>query len=139
MRIVEKGILEMTATERRQCKSLSLRNLGLMCEDLDDWRHYESRPNRAKRKSRVWMIKDEDDRLIAWALATPRWNARGYDAQFYVRVRERGKGYGGILMQKVLEYDPKPHVFPHDNTSGGFFKKHRDSIRYDKKTAGWLS
>lgn len=138
MRIVTKGILELTGKEMKQCKSLSLRHQGLMCEDLLDWKAYESRPNRAKRKTRIWMIKDTDDRLIAWALLTPRWQAAGYDAQFYTRRSERGKGYGSLLMKLVLEHEPKPRVFPHDKTSGEFFKKHRNSIRYDKSNKEWM-
>jgi GNAT superfamily N-acetyltransferase len=139
VRIIQKGILDLTPTELRQCKSLSLRGNGLMCEDLRDWRDYESRPNRAKRKCRVLMIKDDDnDRLIAWALVLPRYSSRGYDAQFYTRKAERGKGYGSILMEKVLEIDPKPYVFPHDKYSGEFFKKHRNQIRYDSSDNRWL-
>jgi L-amino acid N-acyltransferase YncA len=138
VRIIEKGILDLTAQEMRQCKSLSLRHQGLMCEDLVDWKDYESRPNRAKRKTRIWMIKDDADRLIGWALATPRWKARGYDAQFYVRISERGKGYGTLLMKKVLELDPKPHVFPHDKTSGDFFKRHSQSIRFSTSDKKWI-
>lgn len=138
MRIVEKGILSLTAREMQQCKSLSLRYQGLMSEDLVDWKAYESRPNRAKRKTRIWMIKDDNDRLLSWALVTPRWKAPGYDAQFYTRVSERGKGYGSILMQKVLEYTPDPHVFPHDKLSGTFFKKHRPSLRVDRTDHKWL-
>lgn len=137
MRIIEKGILEMTAQEMRQCKSLSLRYNGLMSEDLVDWKAYESRPNRAKRKSRVWMIYD-GDRLLSWALCTPRWMGRGYDAQFYTRRSERGKGYGSILMDLVLDYCPNPHVFPHDNLSGAFFKKARPSLHIDKTDTKWL-
>jgi GNAT superfamily N-acetyltransferase len=139
VRIIEKGILDLTPMELRQCKSLSLRHNGLMCEDLRDWRAYESRPNRAKRKARVWMIKDEDDRLLAWALATPKWKGRGYDAQFYTRKSERGKGYGSMLMDIVLDLDPKPYVFPHDKTSGDFFKKHRTTIRFDRDDTKWLN
>jgi GNAT superfamily N-acetyltransferase len=85
------------------------------------------------------MIKDDDnDRLIAWALVLPRYSSRGYDAQFYTRKAERGKGYGSILMEKVLEIDPKPYVFPHDKYSGEFFKKHRNQIRYDSSDNRWL-
>lgn len=139
MRIETKGILELTAHELRQCKSLSLRDGGLMCEDLRDWRAFElSQPGkRYKRKTRIWMVKD-GDRLLAWALATPRYGARGYDAQFYTRKSERGKGYGTMLMRQVLELDPRPNVFPHDRASGGFFKKHKESIRFDKTDARWL-
>lgn len=139
MRIVEKGILELTGKELQQCRSLSLRSGGLMCEDLRDWKEFElSKPGkRYKRKTRIWMMMD-GDRLLAWALATPRYRATGYDAQFYTRVSERGKGYGTILMQKVLELTPRPNVFPHDRTSGEFFKKHRNTIRFEKTDSRWL-
>lgn len=140
MRVIEKGILDLTQRELRQCKSLSLRSSGLMCEDLTDWRDYESRPNRAMRKCRVIMIKyDDRDSLIAWALVMPRYRTRGYEAYFYTRVKERNKGYGSILMERVRAIDPKPHVCPHDYRSGVFFKKHREFIRYEKYDARWLS
>jgi L-amino acid N-acyltransferase YncA len=139
VRIIEKGILELTQQELRQCKSLSLRDNGLMCEDLNDWRQYESRPNRAKRKARVIMMKyDDRDSLIGWALILPKYKSRGYDAMFYVRHRERGNGYGSLLMDKVKQIDPKPYVFPHDSRSGNFFKKHRATIRFDKRDTFWL-
>ena len=140
MRIIEKGILDLTVEEIRQCKSLSLRHNGLMSEDLRDWKEYESGPHakRTRRKTRIWLIKDNDDRLLAWAMCTPRYKLTGYDAQFYTRVSERGKGYGSLLMQKVLEYTPNPNVFPHDRTSGDFFKKHRDTIRFAKSYREWI-
>lgn len=132
MRIVEKGILDLTPEEERKCRSLSLRAQGLMCEDLTDWKKYESTEGRLRRKTKVWMIW-EDDTLLAWALLTPAPPGRsGYDAQFYTRKSERGKGYGTILMNKVLEVCKSPHVFPHSPESGGFFKKHRAFIHCDK-------
>lgn len=140
MRIIEKGILDLTPAEVRQCKSLTLRSNGLMCEDLTDWRDYESRPNRSRRKCRVIMIKyDDRDSLIAWALVMPKPRVRGYQAYFYTRVRERNKGYGSVLMDRVKVIDPRPYVCPHDSTSGCFFKKHRNTIRYDKYDARWLN
>lgn len=140
MRIIEKGILDLTPRELRQCKSLSLRSEGLMCEDLRDWREYEQsrRGQRYKRKCRVIMLKQDDETLIAWALVLPRYRARGYEAQFYTRKSERGKGYASVLMGRVQEIDPRPYVYPHDNTSGDFFKKHRDTIRFDNYDARWL-
>lgn len=110
-----------------------------MCEDLTDWKLYESTVARLKRKVRIWMIKDESDRLLSWAILTPAGGGRrGYDAQFYTRKSERGKGHGSVLMQKVLAVDPKPYVFPHSTLSGEFFKKHRNQIRFDKTDRKWL-
>lgn len=138
MHLIEKGILDLTHLEMRQCKSLSLRAGGLMCEDMRDWKQYESSPTaRLRRKTKVWMIRDDSGRLLAWALATPGVK-RGYVAQFYTRKTERGKGYGSQLMQKVLEIDKKPYVYPHDKKSGDFFKKHRNSIKFDKYDSRWL-
>lgn len=142
MRIVEKGILELTPVETRKCKSLSLRENGLMCEDLRDWREYEIKHGNLRRKTRIWMILDDNDRLLSWALLTPAPPTRpGYDAQFYTRKAERGKGYGSVLMDKVLEVTKRPpHVFPHSHESGFFFKKHRETIRCDKyDERRWLS
>jgi hypothetical protein len=119
--------------------TVSAKHNGLMCEDIRDWREYEARPNRAKRKCRVIMIRyDDEDALIAWALVTPKYRTRGTRLSFYTRVRERNKGYGSILMDRVRAIDPKPYVFPHDTTSGGFFKKHRGFIRFDKHEDKWL-
>jgi L-amino acid N-acyltransferase YncA len=140
VRIVEKGILDMTGRELRQCRSLSLRAGGLMSEDLTDWKFYERKVAKLRRKVRIWMIKNADDTLIAWAIITPAGAGRpGYDAQFYTRKSERGKGYGSLLMQKVLEVTPNPNVFPHSKLSGDFFKKHRNSIRFDKYDEKWLT
>lgn len=141
MRIVEKGILDLTYEEERKCRSLSLRANGLMCEDLTDWKHYESKIGKMRRKTRIWMILDDNDRLLSWALLTPAPPTRsGYDAQFYTRKSERGKGYGSILMDKVLVITKNPHVFPHSHESGYFFKKHRDTIRCDKyDETRWLT
>jgi L-amino acid N-acyltransferase YncA len=138
MHLTEKGILDITGKEMRQLKSLSLRAGGLMCEDLRDWKAYEESPiARLKRKTRIWMIRDDNGKLLAWALATPGVK-RGYVAQFYTRKSERGKGYGSLLMQKVLEIDKRPYVYPHDKKSGDFFKKHRNSIKFDKYDSRWL-
>lgn len=141
MRIVEKGILDLTRKEMRQCKSLSLRSNGLMCDDLIDWKRYESTVGRMRRKTRIWMILDSNDRLLSWALLTPSPKPRtGYDAQFYTRKVERGRGYGSVLMEKVLEVTKTPYVFPHSNESGEFFKKHRNTIRCDKyDETRWLT
>jgi GNAT superfamily N-acetyltransferase len=140
MRLVAKALLDLTQKELRQCKSLSLRAGGLMCEDIRDWKEYEtSGINKLRRKTRVWMIlEDDSDRLLAWALATPGVK-RGYTAQFYTRVTERGKGFGSLLMQEVLKLDPKPYVYPHDKTSGDFFKKHQGKIRFDSYDSRWLA
>lgn len=108
-----------------------------MCETLTEIRNLEPKRKLRTRKSRVWMIYDDFDKLLAWALIIPM-DGRGYEAQFYTRKTERGKGYGSILMQKVLEIDRKPYVFPHDKRSGDFFKKHKKSIRYDKYDQRWL-
>lgn len=139
VQIIEKYILDLTPKERKQCRSLSLRADGLMCEDLSNWMKYEKEANRRKRKPMVWMIKDDDESLIGWALAMPRpGKAPGYESQFYVRKSLRNKGYGTMLMEKVRTVDPRPHVFPHDRTSGEFFKKHRGKIRYERWDRMWL-
>ena len=141
MKIIEKLVLDMTGPELRQCRSLSLRADGLMCETLTEIRNTEPdriRKHRLKRRSRAWMIRDDSDKLLAWALITPLQERRGYEAQFYTRKSERGKGYGTMLMNEVLKYDRKPFVFPHDRKSGDFFKKHRRSIRFEKYDEMWL-
>lgn len=139
MLIVEKGILDLTPQEMKQCRSLSLRKQGLMCEDLRDWKEYESTKGNLRRKTKIWMVKDNNGRLLAWALLTPAQRS-GYDAQFYTRKSERGKGYGTLLMAQVLKVTKKPHVFPHSKESGEFFKKHRDFIHCDKyDETRWLT
>lgn len=138
MHLVEKGILDISNAEMRELKSLSLRTGGLMCEDLRDWKDYEKSPGRKlRRKTRIWTIRDDNGMLLAWALATPGVK-RGYVAQFYTRKTERGKGYGSLLFQKVLELDKRPYVYPHDKKSGDFFKKHKNRIRFDKYDSRWL-
>lgn len=137
MKIVEKLVTEMTGQELRQCRSLTLRAGGLMSETLTEERHREHNP-RMRRKSRVWMIKDDNERLLAWSLIIPMED-RGYEAQFYTRKTERRKGYGARLMAEVLKYDKRPYVFPHDKTSGDFFKKRKKSIRFDPYDEKWMN
>ena len=139
VRIIEKRILDLTPVELKQCRNLSLRKRGLMCEELSYWRNWESKPNRMRRKCRVIMIKyDDSERLVAWAFVFPRYE-RGYEVYFYTRVRERNKGYGSILMEQARAIDPRPKVCPHDYTSGKFFAKHRRNIRFDKWDARWVA
>lgn len=138
MRIVEKFILDLTPQELKQCRNLSLRDSGLMCETMTEWRDKERTPNRRRRKCRAIMIKyDDSDALIAWALVFPA--DRGYEAYFYTRAKERNQGYGSILMERVRAIDPRPLVCPHDIRSGLFFRKHRQQIRYDKYDARWVA
>jgi hypothetical protein len=90
-----------------------------------------------RRKARVCMKKDNNDRLLAWSLIIPMED-RGYEAQFYTRKTERRKGHAGRLMEWVQQFDKRPYVFPHDKKSGDFFKKHQKSIRYDPYDKRWL-
>jgi hypothetical protein len=140
VRIISKSLSEMTGHELKQCRSLTLRKGGLMCEDLTHWLHYEKTDGRMRRKCRIFMLKpDDSDKLIAWAFLMPSFKPTpGYDAQFYTRVSERGKGYASVLMEECTKVYPKPYVYPHDRTSGKFFAKHVETIRFDRDDREWL-
>lgn len=80
--------------------------------------------------------EDKTSSLKGWALLTRTTDkktqyhvymteyskrAAKYVAQFWVKTRERRKGYGKMLMMEVKKYDAKPFVLPHDAKSTQLF------------------
>jgi GNAT superfamily N-acetyltransferase len=61
-----------------------------------------------------WSLIYEDDYL----------NSGCQVAYFYVSGSNRRKGIGTALMRHVRSIEPEPIVYPHDDTSLGFFKSH---------------
>lgn len=129
MEIRHKKVSELTPVEFRACYAANYGYEGYMREEL----------NRCKRghPGQVILLWDGPDNtarsLIGWALLTPTRchgllavtrhakSRSTYTAQFWVKSRHRRKGYGKILMQEVKNYDPRPHVIPHDEASGELF------------------
>lgn len=67
---------------------------------------------------RVYMIKDDQEKLLAWALVTEG------KANFYTRRSERRKGYGRQLSKAIdKEFNIEDiEVGMHDDISAAFFE-----------------
>lgn len=135
MNTVIKAIQDLTPEEYRACYSLNFGQYGWMRPSLSYYR----------KKTDVWVIMLWEDKLIGWSLVAPcnrdsifeineyAIRRSKYVAQFYVRFRERGKGYGRLLMSEVLKLDPRPHVIPHDTQSGAFFSSYPVTCRRNER------
>lgn len=111
VKIIVKGLSDLTSQERRTCRSLSLRQGGR----LNDWITAE----RGK-PAKIVLAKD-GERMVGWAMVrSDSIKSSGY----YVRVSERRKGIGGQLLATVRSIEPRTKVFPHDYRSVQFFRKH---------------
>jgi len=136
MTISTKRVIDMTEQEYKACRRLCFRSDGFMFWDIAKAMEKEQSYHPRRRFSRVYMITDGDledgAKLLAWALITPR-KSKGYNAQFYTRASLRNKGLGSKLMAAVQTIDRHPYVIPHDNRSGGFFKKSKQFVKIDDR------
>lgn len=130
MEIIHKPLSQLTDNEYRACRNATLGDGGYMWYDI----HY----SRRRDDSHAIMLRG--GYLYGWALLIPvnvpqemyvtkhGKRVSKYTAQFFVRERMRGRGYGQILMNEVIDkYDPRPFVIPHDDKSGALFSKFRVS------------
>jgi GNAT superfamily N-acetyltransferase len=146
MDIRHKSVNDLTDLEYEACKLWNFNSEpdkdGMMQDDL--WL------SRREGYGHVIMLwKSEKSRVVnsmlGWALLMPvrpyadwswgtTYTARKskYTVEFYVRPEYRNKGYGTLLMKMVKEqYDPRPHVLPHDEGSGAFFSKFDVTVTRD--------
>lgn len=130
MTIITKRVIDLDEDEYKACRRLSFRSNGFMFYDIAKAMETEVSYHQSRRFSRVFMITERDDKLLAWALMTPR-KGKGYNAQFYTRYALRNRGLGSKLMEAVRTIDSRPYVIPHDRCSGEFFKKSKQYVRID--------
>lgn len=145
MEIRRKHVSEMTPLEYRACYRANYGTEGYMQEELA--RCKIGYPGEV---ILLWDGPDDTEKsLIGWALLTPvrrygllsvtRWVMRKskYTVQFWVKRQHRRKGYGKILMNEVkTNYDPNPHVIPHDDASSELFSSYKVQVLNDDKV--WL-
>lgn len=119
MRIETKSVPDLTEAEFKECCRLSLREKGEMAEQA---RFYRRRP---KDYSRVWLVRDDDDRLIAWSMIFKyRKDAANWTFHVYVRRTERKKGIGKMLLGRARKGRKTPlRVFPHTKAATALYEK----------------
>ena len=137
LRTTTKSLSRLTPVEYRACYSLNMRGNGCM--------RYALQEHRADDDCYAIMIW-HGGVLAAWALLVPTrkqsvwaWSTdhakrvSKYQAQFYVRKSMRGRGLAHRLMRQVLKMDPRPHVIPHSEASGGFFSSYNVSTERHRR------
>lgn len=109
--VIVKRVCELTSKEYADCYRLNLRQRGMMQSKLSSCR--------TGNYGWVFMLYD-NDRLLAWALV---FGYSQYNAYFYTRVCERGKGYGSQLIKAIQSFTDKITVYPWNNSNDRFFSK----------------
>jgi GNAT superfamily N-acetyltransferase len=102
--LTNKLVKNMGDAEYRQCLSLNLRDRGTMGDTLRAIRRldtYMGRPRYQWNTARVFMIKDDDGTLLAWALIFQHSYGRRFECHTYTRRTERRKGHGTRLLKAV--------------------------------------
>ena len=123
-RITVKYVKNLTPTEYAQCHRLNFGNQGRMREELE--LSFEM-----KDSARTVLIKDHEGKVMSWSLVFPQEDGKdGVSAFFYVPKCRRRQGLGTRMLRQIKKIDPKPFIYPHDNTSGKFFGANRDSLRW---------
>lgn len=90
-------VKDLSAKMYNSLLSLNYRDRGMMKSELMRVRRYGCE------KSKVFYILDDNNKLIGWSLAFPKfgWFSSKHEIHFYVRVTERKKGYGSMLAESV--------------------------------------
>lgn len=111
-RVQKLNVENLNSEDYAKCKSLNYRQKGDMLSTL-----VISRANPHKYRGRVYMIKDDSDKLLAWAIVSDGC------ANFYTRKSERRNGYGKQLSKAIAkDYNIwELEVGMHDKTSEAFF------------------
>lgn len=130
-RTVIKYTRNLTDEEFKQCYKKNLGTYGQMKSQVKDFWENKSAT------SKVVLIKDEKSNIIAWSM-TEGQHFGDKGVMFWVEKPYRRKGYGTRLLYHSKKVDPKPRVFPHDEKSGRFFKKHLSGVRVAKHDRYWL-
>jgi len=106
------NVENLSYNDYTKCKSLNFRTTGMMLDELVIARNYPY-----SNKGRVYMLKDNDEKLLAWAIVTRD------KVNFYTRKSERRKGYGKQLLKAISkEHDVSVLTASmHDNISESFY------------------
>lgn len=135
MEIIIKPLPRLTDKEYQACRRLNMGPEGLMQDTLID-----QADNPRCQAIMLWGRY-----MYGWALLEPiketmyaevsdhAMRVCKYSAQFYVRESARGRGYGRMLMNEVVKFDPKPYCIPHDPLSGSFFSNFRITATRDRR------
>ena len=147
MKIIVKDVSELTPKEYAKCSEATLGARGMMQENLE-WCRAGIEPDGHECTGKAIMLYrgiTSRSKLIGWVLIFPvrswgganasEWNRRKskYSAMFFVDRKMRGKGYGTMLMNEVYKFDARPHVYPWNYESGGFFENKNVSVDADDR------
>lgn len=140
MQTIVKDVKDLTRYQYDYCYDANFGEAGYMQDTLIDCRELPWCQGTA--------ILLKKRHFVGWTLLTPVTTQRHHllevtryvkgkskvTAQFWVNEKDRRKGYGTMLMNEVKKIDPRPHVFPHDDSSGELFSKFDVSVlREDSK------
>lgn len=137
MEITATALPNMSQDDFKKCSRLTF-------GAVNGYMHETMRLYRDDINSHAILIK-EGGKVLAWGLLIPSrslgeyWGvtAHGmrvtkYTLQIYVRVKERRKGYGTMIMNKAIrDFDPKPFVYPHNEVAGALYSKFTVSAESD--------
>lgn len=115
MRIKTALASEVSREVLRECRSLSFRGNGEMCDALRYFRNTD--------KCFVTTIRDLNGKLLAWSLLLHRGRGwRHHEFMVYVRSSHRRLGLGSRLLKSAKRQVGTPiYVYPHDERSNGFY------------------
>jgi len=129
---VVKYTRNLTPQEYTQCYQRNLGNGGNMRRSVASfWRDRDV-------DSKVVLIKDEKDSIIAWAMTHAEHQGEE-GVMFWVQPEYRRMGYGTrLLAHTQKKVHATPRVFPHDKTSGLFFKSHLSGVKVARYDRFWI-
>ena len=118
-RVLEKKIVKnLSREDYNKCYSLNLRDRGQMRYSID--------PDDV-----VYMIKDEDGKLLSWALVNRHFrtdNTIWADSMYYTRCECRRQGLGKRLANRIKKDFPEVYAHGWNEESIGFFSA--TEVRY---------
>jgi len=114
-KITVKRVHNLSYEEYRECYKANYGSNGSIRDDLVDFRY-----NR-KIQAHVLMLRDDANRLMAWALVD--FKESHPTIQIWVKGPYRRKGYGARLFKKAENRWGTPYVFPHNDVASSFFQK----------------
>jgi GNAT superfamily N-acetyltransferase len=118
MKLIVRGVPELTAAEYKACYQLNLRGEGLMQYKLVDCRRYGF--------GTAVMLFEDDGTLLSWALVfSYNLSQDLYGAYFYTRRAARRKGYGRQVADEVKRRFTNILVWPSDTQGTKFFDNHK--------------
>lgn len=133
MEVRTKEVKDLTETEYKACWSANFGWDGYMrpivARARDEGSHAIAimlwdGPDDKKSSLKAWALltltTDEETKYQVYMTEYSKRTAK-YVAQFWVKTRERRKGYGKMLMLEVKKHDKRPFVLAHDPKSTQLF------------------